>query len=69
MRTLEQTSNIVEATCKAIELKLKGRANLNQDQIIAYQCKIHDLSEDHIRKILMIDENSRSSVRLRERME
>ena len=69
MRTLEQTSNIVEATCQAIEKKLKGRANLNQDQIIANQCKTHDISESHIRKILMIDENSRSSVRLRERIE
>ena len=69
MRTLEQTSNIVEATCKAIELKLKGRANLNQDEIIANQCKTHDICEKHIRNILMIDENSRSSVRLREKME
>ena len=69
MRTLQQTSKIVESTCKAIERKLKGRANLNQDQIIANQCEINDISEQHIRKILMIDENSRSSVRLREKME
>ena len=69
MRTLLQISDIVEATCKTIETQLKGRANFNQDQIIANQCEIHDISESHIRKILMIDENSRSSVRLREKME
>ncbi len=69
MRTQEQIADIVEATCKAIEKRLKGRANLNQDQIIASHCRINDISEQHIRKILMIDENSRSSVRLREKME
>lgn len=69
MRTLQQTSNIVESTCKAIELKLKGRANLNQDQIIAYQCVLHDICEDHIRNVMDIQIDSRSSVRLREKME
>ena len=69
MRTLQQISKIVAITCEEIELNLKGRANLNQDQIIANQCVLHDISEQHIRKILMIDENSRSSVRLREKME
>ena len=69
MRTLQQTSIIVEATCKAIELKLRSRANLNQDEIIANQCEKHDISEQHIRNVLMIDENSRSSIRLREKME
>ena len=69
MRTLQQISKIVEITCEEIELNLKGRANLNQDQIIANQCEINDISEQHIRNVLMIDENSRSSIRLREKME
>ena len=69
MRTPEETSEIVESTCQAIEKRLKGRANLNQDQIIVNQCRINDISEKHIRNVLMIDENSRSSIRLREKME
>ncbi len=69
MRTQEQMADIVEATYQAIEDQLKGQANLNQDQIIANACKFNDISEKHIRNVLMIDENSRSSVRLREKME
>ena len=37
MRTQEEIADIVQATCEAIETQLKGRANLNQDQIIANQ--------------------------------
>lgn len=69
MRTQEQIADIVEATCNAIEIRLKIWGKSKQDQIIAEHCKIHDISEKHIRTVLMIDENSRSSVRLREKME
>ena len=68
METPKQISIKVDSTCKAIEKRLKGRAHPKENEIIAEECIINDISEKHIRKVLMIDENSKRSVRYREMM-
>ncbi len=66
MRSSKQTSKIVDKTCKAIDKRFNGRVHPDENEIIAEECIIHDISEKHIRKILMIDENSKRSVKYRE---
>ncbi len=57
MKSSKQISEIVDTTCQAIEKRLNGRADSNENEIIAEECIINDISEKHIRKILMINEN------------
>ncbi len=66
MRSSQRISEIVNTTCQAIEKRLDGRSHPNENEIIAEECIISDISEKHIRKILMIDENSKRSVKYRE---
>ena len=66
MKTPQQISIQVDSACKAIENRFKGRVHPNQNEIIAEECIIHDISEKHIRKVMMIDENSKRSMKYRE---
>ncbi len=66
MKSSKQISEIVDITCKSIEKRLDGRSHPNENEIIAEKCIINDISEKHIRKILMIDENSKRSVKYKE---
>ena len=61
--TPKQTSIKVEKACKAIDKRKKGRVHPNENEIIAEECIIHDLSESHIRTILEIPEKRRKSTK------
>lgn len=65
MRTPKQTSIKVDKACKAIDNRKKGRVNPNESEIIAEECIIHDISENHIRKVMEIPRNRKKSTRFR----
>ena len=63
MRTPKQTSVKVEKACQAIDKRKNGRVHPNENEIIAEECIIHDLSEMHIRKVMEIPEKRRKSTK------
>lgn len=65
-KTPKEISHIVDKTCTSIDERLNGRSHPHENEIIAEECIINDISEKHIRKVLMIDENSKRSRKYRE---
>ena len=63
MNKQDQLTDQVSVTCKAIEAQLKGRRHPKESEIIANQCKVDDISETHIRKVLEIPENRKKSTK------
>lgn len=66
MRSPKQISKVVASTCAAIYKRFNGRVHPKENEIIAEECIIHDISECHIRNVLKVEENSKRSVKYRE---
>jgi hypothetical protein len=66
MRNPKQISLKVDKICKAIDKRLNGRSHPHENEIIAEECIINDISEKHIRKVRMMNENSKRSRKYRE---